>query len=69
MLMLKGGKLMRIGIRRKVDNLGRVTIPKEWRDFYHLDKQEEVCMIDTQDGLLITNPLYKVVRIENVKEN
>lgn len=60
---------MRIGIRRKVDNLGRVTIPKEWRDFYHLDKQEEVCMIDTQDGLLITNPLYKVVRIENVKEN
>ena len=60
---------MRIGIRRKVDNLGRVTIPKEYRDFFHLDSSEEVCMIDTPDGVLITNPLYKVVKIENVKEN
>ena len=55
---------MRIGIMRKVDNLGRVTIPKEYRDFYHLNEQAEICLIDTKEGLLISNPKYKVVQIE-----
>ena len=59
---------MRVGIRKKVDNLGRVTIPKEYRDFYNLNSENEVCLIDTTEGLLLTNPKYKVVKIENVEE-
>ncbi len=54
---------MRVGFHRKVDNLGRITIPKEYREFYHLDEQDTICLIDTKDGLLITNPKFKVVEI------
>jgi len=65
---VEGGWKMRIGIHRKVDNLGRVTIPKEFREFYHLNEQDSVCLIDTQDGLLITSPKYKVVEISTEEE-
>ena len=59
---------MRVGMIRRVDNLGRVTIPKEYRDFYNLNKADEVCIVETTEGLLLTNPKYKVVKIENVEE-
>ena len=54
---------MRVGIHKKIDNLGRVTIPKEYRDFYHLNEQDTICIVDTKEGLLITNPKFKVVEI------
>ena len=60
---------MSVGIIRKMDNLGRIVIPKEYRDFYHLDKNEEVCLIDTKEGLLITNPKYKVVEVKKEGDN
>ena len=53
---------MILGIEKKVDDLGRVTIPKEFREFYHLDKK--VTLVETEKGLLITNPQYVMVRIE-----
>lgn len=56
---------MRIGIMRKVDTQGRIVIPKKYREFYHLDQNEEVFVVDTPEGLLITNPKYKVVEIED----
>ena len=59
---------MRIGMIRKVDNFGRVTIPKEYREFYHMNEQEQICLIDTADGLLLVNPKYKVVEV-NSEEN
>lgn len=55
---------MRIGMLRKVDSLGRLVIPKEYRDFYHLNSTDTVCMVETVEGLLITNPEYEVVKIE-----
>ena len=55
---------MSVGIIRKVDNLGRIVIPKVYREFYRLNKNEEVCMVETKDGILITNPKYKVVEIK-----
>ncbi len=54
---------MRIGMQITIDNLGRIVIPKEYREFYHMDKKDKVCLIDTPDGLLITNPKYKTVKI------
>ena len=60
---------MQVGFHRKVDNLGRVTIPKEDREFYHLNEQDTVCLIDTKDGLLITNPKFKVVEISETAIN
>ena len=52
------------GMSRPVDELGRIVIPKEYRDFYHLNHDDDVFLIDTTEGLLITNPKYKTVKIE-----
>ncbi len=51
----------KIGIRKGVDNLGRIVIPKEIRELLHFD--EEIELILTEKGLLIRNPKYMVVRI------
>ena len=61
-------KAERVGMMRKVDNLGRIVIPKEYRDFYHLNHNDEVFIIDTTEGLLITNPKYKTVKVEEKEE-
>ena len=50
---------MRIGIIRKVDKLGRITIPIELRKFYGFEVGKEVSIIDTDDGVLISNPEKK----------
>ena len=60
-------EITRVGIKRQVDKLGRIVIPKEYREFYHLDYNDEVFIVDTKDGLLITNHNYKVVKVKNKK--
>ena len=45
-----------------------VGLTKEFRDFYNLNEGEKICIIETTDGLLLTNPKYKVVKIEDVEE-
>ena len=55
---------MRVGMQITIDKLGRIVIPKGYREFYHIDKDDKVCLIDTPNGLLITNPKYKVVKIK-----
>ena len=58
-------EITRVGIKRQVDKLGRIVIPKEYREFYHLDHNDEVFIVDTTDGLLITNHNYKVVKVKS----
>ena len=41
---------MKFSIKRKVDNLGRITIPKDFREYYHMNKHEIVCLVDTKEG-------------------
>ena len=60
-------EITRVGIKRQVDKLGRIVIPKEYREFYHLDHNDEVFIVDTKDGLLITNHKYKVIEVNNEK--
>ena len=50
------------GIIKDIDDLGRLVIPKEIRDRLSLDKSVEVIL--TEDGVLIRNPKYKLVKIE-----
>jgi len=57
-------KMKRVGLMRNVDKQGRIVIPKEYRDFYHLNHNDEVFIVDTPDGLLITNHKYKVIAEE-----
>lgn len=57
-------KMKRVGMMKNVDKQGRIVIPKEYRDYYHLAHGDEVFIVDTPDGLLITNHRYKVTEIE-----
>ena len=50
----------RIGIVRGVDKLGRVCIPKEMRELFGL--QEEVEITLTEEGVLLRNPEYILVK-------
>ena len=47
-------------MRREVDSLGRLCIPKEIRNLLNLEKEVE--LIVTTEGLLIKNPEYILVK-------
>ena len=49
-----------VGIKKEIDSLGRIYIPKEIRDTLAL--YGEVEMITTTQGLLIRNPEYVLVK-------
>ena len=55
-----------IGVLKSFDKLGRIVIPKELRERYSLDREVEI--IATTDGVLIKNPKYKVVPLEDSEE-
>lgn len=52
----------KIGIIKELESLGRIVIPKELRTRYGIEKEVE--LIATKDGILLTNPEYKLVKIE-----
>jgi AbrB family looped-hinge helix DNA binding protein len=54
-----------VGIIKEVEKLGRIVIPKEYRDRYELKKNAEI--IATEDGVLIRNPEYKLVRVHEAE--
>ena len=54
-----------IGLVRAVDKLGRLVIPKEMRELYKLNDDVEI--LATDEGILVRNPKYKVVEIEDKK--
>ena len=51
-----------IGIKKEIDRLGRICIPKEMRKLFNLENKVEIQI--TKDGLLITNPSYVLVKKE-----
>lgn len=52
----------KIGVRKEIDKLGRICIPKEMRKLYNLEKEVELLV--TKEGILVKNPEYVLVRIE-----
>lgn len=56
-----------IGITRNVDNLGRIVIPKELRDFFKIDKGTQMEVIGTNEGILIRFPEYEIKKIKEEK--
>ncbi|MBQ7225670.1 MAG: hypothetical protein IJX02_03605 [Clostridia bacterium] len=50
----------KIGIIKQVDNLGRVVIPKDYRDRFMLSSEVE--LIATTEGVLMRNPKYELVK-------
>ena len=55
-----------IGIKKEIDRLGRIVIPKEMRSLFSFENEVE--LIVTENGVLIKNPEYKLVRIEEKAE-
>ena len=51
-----------IGVLKEIDRLGRIVIPKEFRERYLLDNKVEI--VATREGILIKNPKYRLTRIE-----
>ena len=49
-----------IGVIKEIDKLGRIVIPKEYRDRLFLEKCVEVIL--TKDGVLIRNSKYELVK-------
>lgn len=57
--------MTQIGIIRKVDDLGRIVIPKEIRNFFHIGINDEVEITVTTEGILLKKPEYEVRKIES----
>lgn len=55
--------MTQIGIVRKVDSLGRVTLPKELRRVFKLNKDDEIEILATNEGILLRVPNIEVRRI------
>lgn len=56
-----------VGIIKEIDALGRIVIPKEYRERILLDKSVE--LVITEDGILIRNPAYQLVKVEKTDSN
>ncbi len=52
-----------IGIIKEIDSLGRIVIPKDYRE--RLMLQKEVELILTSEGVLICNPEYEMIKKED----
>ena len=58
---------MFVGIFRRIDELGRITIPSEIRKTYQLEKNDEVEIIGTEEGILLRVPNIQITKLN--KEN
>ncbi len=58
-------KIDNIGVVKEIDSLGRIVIPKEFRERLMLDKEVEILI--TESGVLIRNSKYELVKKKNSK--
>ena len=56
----------RIGIKKEIDKLGRICIPKEMRRLFRLENEVELQI--TEEGILLKNPEYVLVKKEEHKK-
>ena len=56
-----------VGIIKEIDKLGRIVIPKEFRDRFGLSDSVEI--IGTKSGILLRNPQYKLVKADEEDKN
>ena len=56
----------KIGVKKEMDKLGRICIPKEMRKLFNLENKVELYI--TKEGILLKNPEYILIKKENVKQ-
>ena len=47
---------MRYTVEKKIDNLGRIVLPKSLREYYGIELNDTLHLIPTEDGILIVKP-------------
>ena len=52
----------KIGIKKEIDKLGRICIPKYMRKLFNLEHEVELQI--TEEGILLKNPQYVLVNKE-----
>ena len=57
----------RVGIIKEIDKLGRIVIPKEFRDRFNLVDVVEIVL--TEEGILIRNKEYVLVKSNPENKN
>lgn len=50
----------KIGVNKEIDPLGRLVIPKEMRTLFRFENEVE--LVVTEEGILVRNPRYKLVK-------
>ena len=63
----KDFEMEKIGVKKEIDKLGRVCIPKDMRKLFNIDGEVELQI--TKEGILIKNPGYILVKLEECKTN
>ena len=58
-------KMKRIGVKKEVDKMGRICIPKEMRKLFNLENEVELQI--TEEGILLKNPEYVLIKKETLK--
>jgi AbrB family looped-hinge helix DNA binding protein len=53
----------KVGVIKEIDALGRIVIPKEFRERLNLEKEVEVLL--TEDGVIIRNSKYKLIEVKD----
>ena len=56
-----------VGIIKEIDKLGRIVIPKEFRERFGLSDSVEI--IGTKSGIVLRNPEYKLVKVNEEDKN
>lgn len=59
--------MKKIGIIKELDKLGRLVIPRDLRERYNLSDNVEI--IATEEGVLVRNPEYVLIKIETKPKN
>lgn len=59
--------MLEVGVIKEFDKLGRIVVPKEIRERFGLNDRVEI--IVTESGILLRNPEFKLVRVDDTQEN
>ena len=54
-----------VGVLKEIDKLGRLVIPKEFRERFAITDRVEI--IATEQGIMLRNPEYKLTKIERTQ--
>ena len=56
----------KVGVTKKIDDVGRICIPKQMRMLFNFEDKVELQI--TKDGILLKNPEYVLVKKDRTEK-